>query len=161
MQNSATSIFCIFRIYMHPPLCWCWYPDIGVNIRYQYRVSRYQGMIATDIVVNIGHDIGYESHSVFRGHSLHYIPDRWLDSHQRLFEAVICISLSFENALTSAWAGALKGLPHCTHTVVHTILSLPPRRHPWPVHDKMHYSIQVGPCHLQSKGKSYWSTAHY
>ncbi len=27
-------------------------------IGYQYRVSRYQGMIATYIVVNIGHDIG-------------------------------------------------------------------------------------------------------
>ncbi len=26
-----------------------WYPDIGVNFGYQYRVSRYRGMIATDI----------------------------------------------------------------------------------------------------------------
>ena len=62
-------------------------------------------MIATDIVDNIGNDIGSESHSVLRGHSLHYtmifLTDD-LDSRQRLFEAAICLSLSFENALTSA-----------------------------------------------------------
>lgn len=40
------------------------YPDIGVSktryrcqYRIQYRVTRYRGMIVSDIVVNIGHDI--------------------------------------------------------------------------------------------------------
>ena len=73
-----------------------------------------------------------------------------LDSHQRLFEAAICLSRSFENALTSAWAGALKGLPHCTHTVVHTILSLPPRRHPWPV-------IEI--CAIDVEHNWHWNSA--
>jgi hypothetical protein len=51
-------------------------PDIGVNIgdnirchpisdrcqyRRQYRVSRYRGLTASDIVVNIGHDIGLQT----------------------------------------------------------------------------------------------------
>ncbi len=67
---------------------WCqyWVPISGHIIsRYlcQYRVpisdvpiSGYEyTMIATDIVVNIGHDIGSQPESALHGHSLHYVPD--------------------------------------------------------------------------------------
>ena len=55
-------------------------PDIGDMIsryRCQYRVPISGVPISGyDSHHNIGHDIGSESHSVLRGHSLHYIPDR-------------------------------------------------------------------------------------